>query len=102
MPIVPVSSVVKEVFCTVFLIIVVVWFPIAPFLKLKLGHRFWEIDMFKAGLRITVSEVFGDNNEVLHTGDPSLHAKAPLAPSLRPIQAPLEERDLYDSTKHQY
>lgn len=36
--IVPVPSIVKLDFCTVFVVIVVVWFPKAPVLKAGLGH----------------------------------------------------------------
>lgn len=36
--VIPVSSVVKLNFCTVFVVIVVVWFPIAPIIKIVLDH----------------------------------------------------------------
>lgn len=41
-PIVPVPSVVKLDFCTVFVVIVVVWFPKAPVLKAILDHSYWK------------------------------------------------------------
>lgn len=40
-PIIPVPSVVKLNFCTVFVVIVVVWFPVAPVLKVGLAYSFW-------------------------------------------------------------
>lgn len=41
-PIIPVPSVVRVDFCTVFVVIVVVWFPIAPVFKGILGDSFWK------------------------------------------------------------
>lgn len=41
-PVIPVPSEVKLDFCTVFGIIVVVWFTIAPVLKVGLAHNFWK------------------------------------------------------------
>lgn len=41
MPIVPVPSIVELDFCTMFIVIVVVWFSIAPVLKVVLGHSCW-------------------------------------------------------------
>lgn len=41
-PIVPVPSIIKLDFCTMFVVIVVVRFPIAPVLIAKLGYSFWK------------------------------------------------------------
>ena len=78
-------------FCTVFVVIVIVWMPITPVLIVELDHSFREINIIRPGLRITVGKAFCDNNEVLHTGDPSDHPKPALVPRLRPIQLCLEE-----------
>ena len=41
-PIVPVPSIIKLDFCTKFVVIMVVWFPIAPVLIAELGFSFWK------------------------------------------------------------
>lgn len=41
-PIIPVPAIVKLDLCTVFVVIVVVWFTKAPVFKAGLAHSFWK------------------------------------------------------------
>ena len=77
LPIIPVPSVVRVDFCTVFIIIVVIWFPKGPVLKFELVHTYWKYTIIGSGLVIRLKKAYNENNEVyiqtIHHSIQNLH-----------------------------
>lgn len=84
-------------FCTVFNVIVVVWFPVAPVLIVWLAHSCWKYTKLGQGWDWHWEKC--ENNKLLLTAEPSLQTNPWLVPRLKPIQAASEEWNLYDIRK---
>lgn len=91
-PIIPVPSVVNLDFCTVFIVIVIIWFPIAPVLKVGLDHS-WKYTLICHNWQ-SKSKDFSDDSEVLRTAEPSDQTKPVPGLMEKPIQAGSEAWNL--------